>query len=147
MAKSNSFSKREIKKNKRAKRKAKQERREERKLQKADTFQEMIAYVDANGVITEERPEPAQFEEVELEDIEVSIPKTVGDEVKGDPTGRVDYYNISRGFGFIKEDNSVNKYFFHESNAEYGIEENSVVTYRLERGPKGMNAIDVKLIK
>jgi hypothetical protein len=38
MAKSNSFSKREIEKNKQQKRKEKQKRREERKLKPTDTF-------------------------------------------------------------------------------------------------------------
>lgn len=148
MAKSNSFSKREIEKNKRAKRKEKQKRREERRLQSADTFEEMIAYVDAHGVITDVRPEPAdQKVEIELEDIEVSVPKQSETSDKYEnPIGQVDYYNESRGFGFIKERERPNKYFFHKSNAEDGIAENSMVTFRLERGPRGMNAIDVKLL-
>ncbi|MDD4777680.1 MAG: cold shock domain-containing protein [Fermentimonas sp.] len=146
MAKSNSFSKREIEKNKRQKRKEKQQRREERKLQPADTFEDMIAYVDANGVITDERPEPAKVDEIELEDIEISIPPKEVEEVK-EPTGRVDFYNESKGFGFIKDSYGQNSYFFHKSNAEYGIEENQIVTFRLERGPRGMNAVDVKMLK
>lgn len=147
MAKSSTFSKREIEKSKRAKKLAKQKRREERKNEPADTFKEMIAYVDAYGVITDEKPEPVEMEEIELEDIEVSVPKLEVEEHKGNPTGYVEHYNVNRGYGFIKEDNSVNKYFFHQSNAEYGIEESNKVSFNLERGPRGMNAIDVKLIK
>ncbi|MDD4009591.1 MAG: cold shock domain-containing protein, partial [Fermentimonas sp.] len=102
MAKSNSFSKREIEKNKQQKRKEKQQRREARKLQPADTFEDMIAYVDANGVITDERPETNLVDQIELEDIEISIPPKEVEE-KGDPSGRVDYYDEAKGFGFIKD--------------------------------------------
>lgn len=147
MAKSNSFSKREIEKNKIQKRKEKQQRREARKLQPADTFEEMIAYVDVNGVITDERPLLNDVEEILLEDIEISIPTKEVEEKKGDPSGIVEFYNESKGFGFIKDSDSQNKYFFHKSNAEYGIEENNLVTFRLERGPRGMNAVDVKMFR
>ncbi len=146
MAKSNSFSKREIEKNKRQKRKEKQQRREARKLQPADSFEDMIAYVDANGVITDERPEPSIVDEIELEDIEISIPPKEVEETR-EPSGTVEFYNETKGFGFIKDSYGQNKYFFHKSNAEQGIEENNLVTFRLERGPRGMNAVDVKLLK
>lgn len=147
MAKSNSFNKREIEKNKIQKRKEKQLRREARKNQPTDSFEDMIAYVDANGVITDERPEPSNEEVIELEDIEISIPPKEVEERVGDPTGRVDFYDESRGFGFIKEADSPRKFFFHKSNAEYGIGEDDLVTYRLENGLKGINAVDVKLVK
>ncbi|HLW08957.1 MAG TPA: cold shock domain-containing protein [Fermentimonas sp.] len=147
MAKSNSFSKREIEKNKQQKRKEKREKREARKLQPTDSFEDMIAYVDANGVIMDERPEPTNTEEIELEDIEISIPPKEVEEKLGDPTGKVEFYNVDRGFGFIKESDSPKKYFFHASNAEYGIGENDNVTFKLENGPKGVNAVEVKLIK
>ncbi len=147
MAKSNSFNKREIEKNKIQKRKEKQLKKEARKLEPTDSFEDMIAYVDANGVITDERPEPSKNEEIELEDIEISIPPKEVVEKVGDPTGRVDFYDESRGFGFIKEADSPRKFFFHKSNAELGIGEDDLVTYRLENGLKGINAVDVKLVK
>ena len=68
-------------------------------------------------------------------------------EEKGDPTGIVEFYDEIKGFGFIKESDSPNKYFFHRSNAEYGIGENNMVTFRLEKGPRGMNAVEVKMLK
>ena len=145
MAKSNSFNK--IEKNKIQKRKEKQLKKEARKLEPTDSFEDMIAYVDANGVITDERPEPSKNEEIELEDIEISIPPKEVVEKVGDPTGRVDFYDESRGFGFIKEADSPRKFFFHKSNAEHGIGEDDLVTYRLENGLKGINAVDVKLVK
>ncbi|WP_294066629.1 cold-shock protein [Proteiniphilum sp. UBA1028] len=147
MAKSNSFHKKEVEKNKKQKKKEKMLRREERKQQGVSSFEDMIAYVDANGVIVDEPPMPTKAEEIELEDIEVSVPRKEVTEEVGDPTGRVDFYDESRGFGFIKEKDSVNKFFFHKSNAEPGIQEDHMVTFRLERGLKGINAVDVKIIR
>lgn len=147
MAKSNSFHKKEIEKNKQQKKKEKLQRREERRQQGVSSFEDMIAYVDVNGVIVDERPVPTKAQEIELENIEVSVPRKEVEEEVGDPTGRVDFFDESRGFGFIKEQHSVNKYFFHKSNAEPGIHEDHMVTFRLERGLKGMNAVDVKIIR
>ncbi|MDD4631763.1 MAG: cold shock domain-containing protein [Proteiniphilum sp.] len=147
MAKSNSFHKKEIEKNKQQKKKEKLQRREERRQQGVSSFEDMIAYVDVNGVIVDERPVPTKAQEIELENIEVSVPRKEVEEEVGDPTGRVDFFDESRGFGFIKEQHSVNKYFFHKSNAEPGIQEDHMVTFRLERGLKGMNAVDVKIIR
>ncbi|WP_108823522.1 cold-shock protein [Dysgonomonas sp. Marseille-P4361] len=146
MAKSNSFNKREVEKRKQEKRKEKQQRKEDRKNNPTDSFEDMIAYVDAYGVITDTPPE-AKKESIELEDIEISIPKkTETDEIK-ELTGRVEFFDENKGFGFIKDRESVNKYFFHKSNVEGEIKENNIVSYKLERGPKGMNAVDVKIVK
>ncbi len=147
MARSNSFNKKEIEKNKKQKKKEKLQKKEERKLQGTSSFEDMIAYVDANGMIVDEPPVITKRDEIAIEDIEVSIPRKEVVEEVGEPTGRVDFYDESRGFGFIKERDSVNKFFFHKSNAEPGIQEDHMVTYRLERGPKGMNAVDVKIIR
>lgn len=147
MARSNSFHKKEIEKNKQQKKKEKLQRKEERKQQGVSSFEDMIAYVDANGMIVDEPPTPAKKDEIAVEDIEISVPRKEFEEELGEPTGRVDFFDESRGFGFIKEKDSVNKYFFHKSNAESGIHEDQMVTFRLERGLKGMNAVDVKIIR
>ena len=57
MAKSDSLNKRQIEKNKRAKRKEKQQRKEERKNAPKSSFEDMIAYVDKNGMITSTPPD------------------------------------------------------------------------------------------
>ncbi len=58
MARANSFHKKEIEKNKQQKKKEKQQRKEERKLQGTSSFEDMIAYVDENGMITDTPPTP-----------------------------------------------------------------------------------------
>ncbi len=144
MAKSNSFNKREIEKNKQQKRKEKQQKREERKNNPTDSFDDMIAYVDENGVITSTPPDLTNKEKVEIEDIAISTPKK---EEMEDPIlkGRVEYFNADKGYGFIKHTGSMDKYFFHVSNAPSSITEGNMVTFELERGQKGMNAVRITL--
>lgn len=138
------FSKREIAKRKRERRKEKEEKREARKSEARCTFEEMIAYVDQYGVITD-TPPVVERKAVKIEDIEISIPpKTESDEIS-ELRGRIEFYNETKGFGFIKDRDSVRKYFFHRSNVNGQIRENNTVTFTLERGPKGMNAVNVKM--
>lgn len=146
MAKSNSFNKREIEKSKQQKRKEKQQRKEERKNNPVSSFEDMIAYVDENGVITDTPPEVTKSN-IKAEDIEISVPKKEEVEEPDFFEGRVEFFDTAKGFGFIKDKASVNKYFFHNSNAEIGIKENDNVTFKLERGPRGMSAIEVLIVK
>ena len=59
--------------------------------------------------------------------------------------GTVKFFNASKGFGFIKEDDSSKEYFVHSSGLKDNITENDVVTFDLEQGKKGLNAVNVKL--
>lgn len=59
--------------------------------------------------------------------------------------GTVKFYNESKGFGFIKEENSSKEYFVHSSGLVDKIRENDVVTFDLAQGKKGLNAVNVKL--
>ena len=59
--------------------------------------------------------------------------------------GTVKFYNESKGFGFIKEENSSKEYFVHSSGLKDRIRENDEVTFDLETGKKGLNAVNVKL--
>jgi CspA family cold shock protein len=59
--------------------------------------------------------------------------------------GTVKFYNDSKGFGFIKETDSTKEYFVHSSGLKDNIKENDEVTFDLEQGKKGLNAVNVKL--
>jgi CspA family cold shock protein len=59
--------------------------------------------------------------------------------------GTVKFFNESKGFGFIKEENSQKDYFVHSTGLKDTITENDVVTFDLEMGKKGLNAVNVKL--
>lgn len=146
MAKSNSFNKRELEKNKLKKREEKRKKREERKNSPTDSFEDMIAYVDEFGVITDTPPEISNVEDIEIEDIEISTPKMEAKEVETVLKGYVDFFDSRKGFGFIKPNNGADSYFFHISSAPTGIDEGDKVTFELERGQKGMNAVNIVLL-
>ncbi len=58
--------------------------------------------------------------------------------------GTVKFFNEAKGFGFIKGDNDV-EVFVHVSGLNDEIRENDVVTYDLQMGRKGENAVNVTL--
>jgi CspA family cold shock protein len=58
--------------------------------------------------------------------------------------GTVKFFNDSKGYGFIKDD-SGQEYFVHVTGLIDEIRENDEVTYDLEEGRKGMNAVNVQL--
>ena len=60
--------------------------------------------------------------------------------------GTVKFFNESKGFGFIKEENTEKDYFVHSSGLKDSIRENDEVTFDLEMGKKGLNAVNVKLV-
>ncbi|MDR2885878.1 MAG: cold shock domain-containing protein [Rikenellaceae bacterium] len=146
MAGSQSFGKRENEKKKQAKRLEKQKRKEERQAAGTSTMDDMIAYVDANGNITDTPPEEQVREEVKLEDVAIATPKK--DDTEPEPLrGRVEYFNESKGYGFIRDLASGEKFFIHISAAPEGLTEGNQVTFEIERGPRGMNAVRVTVIK
>ena len=59
--------------------------------------------------------------------------------------GTVKFYNEAKGFGFIKDAESSKEYFVHSTGVKQSIKENDVVTFDLEEGKKGLNAVNVKL--
>ena len=146
MAKRITSGKREREKIKQTKRLDKQRKREERQSSGSRNFEEMLAYVDENGVITSTPPElDPNKEEIKQEEILISTPKKEDMETPTVLKGRVDYFNESKGYGFIKDLGSDEKYFFHVSNNTLtDISETDIVTFELERGLRGMNAINIR---
>lgn len=149
MAKSQqTFNKIEKEKKRLKKREEKQKKKDERKSNpKGSDFE--IAYVDEYGNLTDTPPDPSKKIIVDIEDIEIGIPKKEDSEeqdVKKDKEGKVSFFDHSKGFGFIIDTMNQEKYFVHVSGLIDEIEENDKVTFELERGMKGMNAVRVKKI-
>jgi cold shock CspA family protein len=142
----NSFNKKELEKRKEQKKKEKLQRKEVRKASGSKSFDDMIAYVDENGVITSTPPDPDKKTKVDLDDIVVSTPKREEMEEIA-LNGRVEHFNFDKGYGFIKNLSGTDKYFFHVSNAPVNIAEGNMVTFELERSEKGMNAVKIVLTK
>ncbi len=59
--------------------------------------------------------------------------------------GTVKFFNDAKGFGFVKDAESTKEYFVHISGCKDEIQENDEVTFDLEEGRKGLNAVNVKL--
>ena len=58
--------------------------------------------------------------------------------------GIVKFFNVTKGFGFIKHDESQNEYFVHVTGLIDQIKENDHVTFELQDGRKGLIAVNVK---
>ncbi|MFN8166999.1 MAG: cold shock domain-containing protein [Bacteroidia bacterium] len=58
--------------------------------------------------------------------------------------GTVKFFNTSKGFGFIKDENG-NDIFVHASGLKEEIRENDKVVFETEQGKKGINAVNVRL--
>ncbi|MCS7037119.1 MAG: cold shock domain-containing protein [Saprospiraceae bacterium] len=60
-------------------------------------------------------------------------------------TGKVKFFNETKGFGFIIDSATGEDVFVHVSGLIDNIREGDTVTFDLQRGKKGMNAVNVKL--
>jgi len=60
--------------------------------------------------------------------------------------GTVKFFNSTKGFGFIKDNNSDKEYFVHVSGLKSDINEGDQVKFDLEQGKKGLNAVNVELM-
>jgi cold shock CspA family protein len=139
------FGKKEREKKRLKKKQDKLLKKEERKASGQDN---MFVYVDEYGQLTDTPPDPSKKIKVDAASIEIGIPKKEDrDEEPDVPNeGKVSFFDTSKGFGFIIDSNSQEKYFVHVSGLLEEIKENDKVTYELEKGLKGLNAVRVKKI-
>jgi cold shock protein len=61
-------------------------------------------------------------------------------------TGTVKFFNTSKGFGFIVDDEGGSEVFVHVSGLKQDIKEGDKVSFELEQGKKGPNAVNVRLL-
>ena len=152
MAKSQqTFNKKEREKKRRKKRQEKLERRQQRKLEKEQagkkTLEEQFSYVDADGNLTSTPPDPKKKKEVKAEDIVIGIPSQIDIPEEIERSGKVKFFNEEKGYGFIVDAKSQESIFVHINNTSEPITEGDKVTFEIEQGPKGLNAIKVELIQ
>jgi len=141
------YNKRDQEKKRLKKRLDKQQKLADRKANSQSGGQKnMIAYVDENGQITDTPPNPANRKKIDAGSIEIAVQKRELVEANSIRKGRVEFFNTSKGFGFIKELETEEKYFVHVNGLIDEIRENDMVTFELERGVKGMNAVRVKKV-
>lgn len=142
------FSKREREKQRVKKQQDKKEKMKERKAnEKGKSLEDMMAYLDENGNLTDTPPDPKKMKTFRQEDISISVPK--GNERAPDEPrkGTVAFFNFEKGFGFINDSESRERIFVHANELSAPIQENDKVTFQVQKGPKGLMATDVTIVK
>jgi cold shock CspA family protein len=144
------WNKKEREKKKQQLKKEKAERKQERKEQAKDGkgFDDMIAYLDENGNLSSTPPDPRKKVDIKLEDIEIGVPKqqpvNPEDLIR---KGVVTFFNDAKGYGFIRDLETQESVFVHINSLSEEIREHYKVTFETEMGPKGANAVNVKVVK
>ena len=138
-----SFNKKEREKKKQKRRKEKAERKLQQKLEGKKT--EEFMYLDEYGNLTPVKPDPSKKIEVNIEDIQISIPKDSDlEEEDTQRSGTVKFFNSEKGFGFIIDSKTKESYFTHLKHLIDPIKDNDKVYFEIDTGPKGLIAINVK---
>lgn len=142
------FNKKDVRKKKEKKRKDKLAKKMAKREEDGKSgLDDMIAYVDEFGNITDTPQDPADKEELDVEDIEVSIPKSDGTAKDKTRTGTITNFYDSKGYGFIRDADTKESIFVHVNNAEEELSEGNKVSFETEKGPKGLAAVNVKVIR
>jgi cold shock CspA family protein len=143
------WNKKEREKKKQQDKKEKAERKLERKenAKEGKSFEDMLAYLDENGNLSSKPPDPRKKVIIKLEDIEIGVPK----HIPIDPAdlirkGIVTFFNDAKGYGFIKDQETQESVFVHVNSLTEEIKEHNKVTFEIEMGPKGANAVNVKRV-
>jgi cold shock CspA family protein len=147
---SETWNKKERERNKQQKKKEKVEKREERKQanKSSHDLEGMLAYVDENGNLSSKPVDPRKKVVINVEDIEIGVPKQAAinpeDLVQ---TGIVTLFKTDKGYGFIKNLETQESYFFHVKSLIDPVKENNKVSFEIEKGPKGLNAVNVRMVR
>ena len=143
------FNKKEKEKKRLKKRKDKLERKMQRKLEKAErgprSFEDMLSYVDENGNLTSTPPDPSKKKKIKAEDIVLGVPPSEKIELDPIRKGKVKFFNVEKGYGFIIDSETEESIFVHMNNVDGHIGENDKVIFEIEMGPKGPNAVRVHI--
>jgi len=59
--------------------------------------------------------------------------------------GKIKFFNETKGFGFITPEGGGEDVFVHSTGLVDKVRENDTVTYEVQQGKKGLNAVNVKL--
>jgi len=146
---SESWNKKERQKNKMKQRQDKAEKMQDRKehAKKGKSLNDMMAYVDENGNLSNTPPDRRRMVEIKAEDIEIGVPKYVPPtQAELTRSGKITFFNHDKGFGFIKDLVSQESVFVHVNNLSGNVKENDKVSFEVEMGQRGPSAINVKII-
>jgi len=142
------FAKKEKEKKRLKKREEKAKKAAERKANSSGgKLDAMMAYLDEDGNIVDTPPDPTVKKKViKAENIALGVPKREKVDLTAERTGRIEFFNQEKGYGFIKDMESQEKFFVHVKGLMQEVKEGDKVSFELEKGLKGMNAVRVKTI-
>lgn len=143
------WNKKEREKKKQQSKKDKAERKQERKENTKDgnNLDSMIAYLDENGNLSSTPPDPRKKVNIKVEDIEIGVARHEFNPEDLIRTGVITFFNNDKGYGFIKDLETQESVFVHINALTEPVKEQNKVSFEVEMGPKGANAINVKLVK
>lgn len=143
------FNKKEREKKRAKKKKEKLERREQRKVEKTERgkTEPTFMYMDENGNLVAEKPDPAKKFQINVEDIKLGVPQNSKEAFDPIRRGKVKFFSNDKGYGFITEKATKDSVFVHANDAYDDIRENHIVEFEIGSGPKGPKAINVKQVK
>jgi cold shock CspA family protein len=146
---SETWNKKERERKKQQKKKEKLEKKQERKQAStgSNDLESMLAYVDENGHFSSKPLDSRKRVSVNVEDIEIGVPKQREldpEELK--QVGVVTMFKTDKGYGFIKNLQTQESFFFHVNSLIDPVKENNRVSFEIEKGPKGMNAVNVRVV-
>ena len=141
-----SFSKKEKIKKKIAKQKEKTARREDRKENndKGKDLEDMMMYVDQYGQLTSTPPDKNDRIDVDVNNIQLGAAPIEADEAV--KIGIVTFLS-EKGYGFITADSMRENVFFHTNNCSEMVKKGHKVTFEIEKSPKGLVAVEIKVLR
>jgi cold shock CspA family protein len=141
------FTKKEREKQRVKKQQEKKEKMAERKLnkEKGKSLDDMMAYLDENGNLTDRPLDPRKKKVYSQEEISMGIANSGGQVPEAPRSGVVTFFSEGKGFGFINDTESRMRIFFHVNNIKSQVKENDKVTFTIGKSPKGPVALDVTI--
>jgi cold shock CspA family protein len=139
------FTKREREKQRLKKQQDKREKMEERKSgkEKGKSLEDMMAYVDENGNLTDRPVDPSKRRTYRQEDMVIAVPKMEDLPPDAPRNGVVSFFNHEKGFGFITDLVTQERVFVHMSELSFPVRESDKVLFEIGKGPKGPVATNV----
>ena len=143
-----SFGKKEKEKKRQQKRKEKDQRKAERKAnaKSGQSLEDQMAYVDENGNISASPPDPGKKKVIKESDILLGSRNIEGMTPVSIRKGKITYFNVAKGYGFIKDLQSQASIFVHSKSLTFVPKENDIVSFETESGVRGLNAVNVKKV-
>jgi len=143
---SETFAKKEKEKKKAKEKQDKAQKMKERKSNnnKGKSLEDMMAYLDEDGNITNTPPDIRKKKDINIEDIQLGAAKNIPEDPNR--TGIVAFFNEAKGYGFITDNVTKENVFVHINQLSGPLKEREKVTFERERTAKGYSAINVKKV-